>query len=183
MTWSVLLEQCNHVRVISWSNRQAASVLTNNPIMPSHYISPQTLPTEAALRGTKKFLNCFPWICHKHLLPCEQISPAYPEKSQSRILRICKKHHIQQPLQYYGSWRLDPVCIMVMGSKFQETILISVVPVRFMSDCIKWWLLVVWGLIFRRILFKVPLPKSNWEIRCPRWKHPLILGSIGIDYY
>ena len=60
--WLVLLEQCKSCerdQLRKW-RRQAAPVLTNNSVRPSHYTSPQTPPTEATLRGTKKSINCFP---------------------------------------------------------------------------------------------------------------------------
>lgn len=69
--WPVLLEQCKSCerdQLRKW-RRQAAPVLTNNPVRPSRYTPPQTPPTEATLRGTKKSIHCFP-------LNMSQTSPA-----------------------------------------------------------------------------------------------------------
>lgn len=129
--WPVLLEQCKSCerdQLRKW-RRQAAPVLTNNPVRPSHYTSPQTPPTEATLRGQTNPLIVFSWICHKHLLPSEPLSSVHPERSLSQIIRTCKTHYIQQSLQYCNGWRLDPICLMAMGSKFQKPFIISVLPV------------------------------------------------------
>lgn len=57
--WPVLLEQCKsreRDQRRKWRRRAA----DNNLVSPFHYRRPQTPPTEATLRGTKKSTNCFP---------------------------------------------------------------------------------------------------------------------------